>query len=261
MASDQGPLSGTWKIGFQSKDKALQSTVQLSQNGETFSGSGTDDQSGMAFTIEQGHITDNDVSFFKKYQNGAQVQYTGTFKTVNDASYSGPYMSGEYTLANKGQIVTNDWEAEKEQPSAPAPIEHPTSPDAVSTDTESSNQSHSLWPSDKAPDLSGKWEVAYEYNFKHVHSVMYLEQEEGSITGHGTDISTQENFTIPKGWYSFPKISIVKKYARTNGKHGRQERTAVFKGEVSIVNASDYQGPYMQGETQGGGAWEAQLVK
>lgn len=259
--SNQGTLSGTWKIGFQADDKTLQSTAQLTQNGETFSGTGTDDQSGLAFTIEQGHIQDNQVTFFKKYQSGAQVEYTGTFETVSDPSYSGPYLSGEYTLANKGQIVTNKWEAEKDLSSNPAPSESTAAPDTIPAETDTSSPPHSLWPTDKAPDLSGKWEVAYEYNFKHVHSVMYLEQEEGSITGHGTDINTQESFTIPKGWYGFPKITIVKKYARTNGKHGRSERTVVFKGDVSIVNAADYQGPYMHGETQGGGAWEAQLVK
>ena len=89
---------------------------------------------------------------------------------------------------------------------------------------------------------------------------MFLEQEGDRITGHGVDLNTKEKFTIEKGWYHYPKITIIRKY--TKGKNqATSTRTMAFKASVSFVNDKDYQGPYMSGKTQGGGNWEAQRVE
>lgn len=88
---------------------------------------------------------------------------------------------------------------------------------------------------------------------------MYIEQDGGRVTGHGVDINTKEKFTIDKGWYDYPKLTIVRKYEKAKG--AKENRTLTFKAKVSIIMEKDYQGPYLNGKTSGGGAWEAQLIK
>jgi hypothetical protein len=88
---------------------------------------------------------------------------------------------------------------------------------------------------------------------------MYIEQEGDRVTGHGVDENTREKFVIEKGWYHYPKLTIIRKYLKKQG--AARDYSMAFKADVSVVKDSDYQGPYLAGETQGGGRWEAQLVK
>jgi hypothetical protein len=245
-------VTGHWKVGFLAGTKNLTSTVDLAQSGNSFKGEGVDDDSNLAFTVEKGTITGSQVEFFKVYKSGkgAPVDYSGTFQNVKDTSYSGPYLSGEYQVPFKGKTLSGQWEAEIVQESAP----QPTPP----ADTEQPQQ-QAPSPPDHAPQLSGKWDIGFEYNFKIVHSAMYLEQDGGKVTGHGVDNSTKEKFVIAKGWYKFPKLTLIRKYVKKQG--AASDREVTFKADVSWVSDKDYQGPYLHGKTQGGGDWEGQLQK
>lgn len=266
-------VSGDWKFAFQYNNTTLNSTTHLEQQGNQFRGSGTDDQNGMAFTVEQGQLNNGQIQFFKKYEKSPPVQYAGKLEMMHESEYSGPFMSGDYTKAYKGQIISNIWQATKilaNQPPASiqrTPVQQPqgqpsgqmvAQPGQMQPPAEPQRPE---WPPEKAPDLSGKWEVGYEYNFKTMHSTMYLEQDGDRISGHGVDLNTKEKFTVDKGWYHFPKLTIVRKYEKGKGKNASPERSMVFKATVSMVSDKDYQGPYLNGKTQGGGMWEAQLLK
>jgi hypothetical protein len=168
-------------------------------------------------------------------------------------------MSGQFTAASNGKQISGPWEAELVNPSASqAAPSLPTSPNAVS-DTSSAPKPGPAPKDGNSPELSGKWNVAYEYNFKTVSTTLFLEQNNDKLTGHGTDNSTQEKFTIEQGWYKYPKVTLVWHYRKSNG--ANSDRTMMYKGDVSIVNESDYQGPYISGKTQGGGNWEAQMFR
>lgn len=265
QANEQVPsLTGYWQFGFQFQDKALQSSVHLEQNGNQFSGSGTDDQTNMAFDIDQGTIQGKQIRFFKKYTDGksAPVEYTGAIQTLSDKDYQGPYLSGKYTNGSE----TNLWEAEKTQ--APQQAAQPTPETGGGAGEPEQSQApssvpHHQFAPDKPPDISGKWMTAYEYNFKTIKSTVFLEQDGGRITGHGIDLNTSEKFIIDQGWYHYPKLTLIRKYPPTKPKKGKvmePGRTMIFKAHIEIVTDKDYQGPYMSGKTQGGGNWEAQKV-
>lgn len=275
MQAGQTPTSvaGDWKVGFQFNTSTLNSTFHLEQVGTTFKGTGTDDQDGGQFTIEKGTISNGQVRFYKQYQGAPPVEYTGKIEIQDDATFKGPYMSGDYTTASNGKIISNIWEAQMILPNnglaapAAAPADQAPAnqapPDQGAQQAPPQQPDRSLlanWPADRAPHLSGKWDVGYEYNFKTVRSSMFIEQDGDRISGHGVDLSTKEKFTIEKGWYHYPKLTIIRKY--TKGKNqASSTRTMAFKASVSFVNDKDYQGPYMSGKTQGGGNWEAQRVE
>lgn len=274
MQAGQTPTSvaGDWKVGFQFNTSTLNSTFHLDQVGQTFRGTGTDDQDGGQFTIEKGTVANGQVHFFKQYQGAPPVEYNGKLEIQDDSTYRGPYMSGDYTTASNGKIINNIWEAQMVIPNnglAQAPPAEQPQPNPAPSNPQSQQQQpppqpdRSLlanWPADRAPHVSGKWDVGYEYNFKTMRSSMFIEQDGDRITGHGVDLNTKEKFTIEKGWYHYPKITIIRKY--TKGKNqATSSRTMAFKASVSFVNEKDYQGPYMTGKTQGGGNWEAQRVE
>jgi hypothetical protein len=262
-------VAGDWKVGFQYNTSTLNSTIHIDQVGQQFKGSGTDDQGGATFAIDQGQIANGQVKFFKKYQGSPPVEYTGKIEVQDDPSYHGPYMSGEYTTASNGKIISNIWEAQMVLPNqggataqAPPPEQAPP-PDQPAQQQPPPDQPRSLlanWPADRAPHLSGKWDVGYEYNFKTMRSSMFLEQEGDRISGHGIDLNTKEKFSIEKGWYHYPKVTIIRKYSKGKGQ-ASSSRTMAFKASVSFISDKDYQGPYMSGKTQGGGNWEAQRVE
>jgi hypothetical protein len=278
-ASGQLSLTGDWQFGFQFENSTLQSSVHLDQQGQTFTGSGKDDQTGMQFTIEQGTLNGSQVQFYKKYSgNAPEVEYTGTLEMANDSSYNGPYMHGEYTAAKAGKIVSNIWEAELAPAGAAQPAPQPNvSPLQSQLPQQQAPPSQSSSMLDKTPELSGKWNVGYEYNFKTIHSTMWLEQDRDLITGHGIDHETGQKFVLAHGWYHYPKLTLILKWppakqtkmVKGKGKHPKPvkasvmvpERTMMFKARVSNVNDRDYQGPYLNGKTQGGGNWEAQMYK
>ncbi len=261
------PLEGYWQIGFQFGDKIGKSNVLLHQHGSQISGSGSDEDSGRSFSIS-GKIDGQDAQFVKKYDVTATssevptVQYQGKLQTVHDADYQGPYLSGRYSTVINGQPVSDQWEAQLSNPSGekgsksdsnapPANTPAPGGDSAAPTQEQAAN---------KAPDLSGKWNVAYKFNFKVIKSTMFLEQDGGHLSGRGVDVNTNEKFEIEKGWYAFPKITIVRTYKKGKG-GAATDRTVEFKGKVELVHDKDYQGPYLSGETQSGGEWEGQLVR
>jgi hypothetical protein len=244
-------MTGDWEIAFLYGDQTLKATMRLQQQGNEFAGEGADEGSGRGFQVQEG-VVDNGNVFFKKIypEAGASMQpieYAGSVKMVNDKDYQGPYMQGEYTTAIKGQEVKGQWEGQKmTQQAPPQTTGAPEAPPPAAG-------------SDKPPDLSGKWTVGYEANFKTIKSTMFLEQDGGKLIGHGVDTNTKEKFTVEKGWYNFPKVTLIRRYIK--GKGAAADRTLTFKAQVDYVSDKDYQGPYMSGKTEGGGAWEAQMVK
>jgi len=249
-------LSGKWKIGFLYDTKNLTSTIDLTQNGNSFRGNGIDDQNKSPFSIEEGSIIGQQIKFRKTYSDGKNqpVEYSGTFENVNDPNYSGPYMSGNYQCLKGDKRIVGAWEGEIVAPPQTPPIAAPEEEKAAPAPPTQA-------PSPiRAPQLSGKWDVGFESNFKTIHSTMYLEQDGGHLTGHGIDENTKEKFVIARGWYNFPRITIVRRYTKGKGR-ATTSREVTFKATVTWVNAADYTGPYLSGKTQGGGAWEAQLMK
>ncbi|HEY9786709.1 MAG TPA: hypothetical protein V6D17_15005 [Candidatus Obscuribacterales bacterium] len=265
-----GPaMAGYWKFTYAIGQKRRTSSVRITQQGPQFEGSGTDDESNTPFNIEQGKMTSQgEIRFFKKYTSGKgpPIEYTGKVRTVDANGYKGPYMEGEFVTALNNNIVQGTWEAQMESPpdanapsaavmnaaqqqqqlaSAPPPAQPPEQPPA------------NVDPS-KPPHLSGKWNTGYVYHGKTIQGKMYLEQEGGKLWGHGQDENTKEKFTI-KGWYNFPKVTIVRNY--TKGKGAAKTKEIRFTAKVQMVSDADYQGPYLEGETTLGELWQAQLYR
>ena len=281
-------MTGKWSVGFKYNNETFNASMTLKQQGSTFEGSGKDEQDGTPFKIEQGQVRGDQVSFVKKYGGALAkippIQYAGTISTMSGEDYSGPYLKGDYAAKDaEGNTVSNDWDAviDKPKPVAaapqlapePQPQPQPQPQPAAPPPQAQGGETHP----DKAPDLSGKWEVAYEYKFRTVKSIMFLEQEFDQVIGHGLD-DNKEKFVFEKIYYKYPKITLIRKYQKTTpsatpakvkgkskGKDAAKavgsERTMTFKGDVSVVNDADYQGPYIRGKTDGGGTWEAQRIK
>ena len=261
-----GALNGDWRLGYKWKDQTYNASMSIKQQGKSFTGTGKEDESGFDFLIQQGQIQGDQLRFTKKYtgKNASigDIQYTGALTTANEENYKGPYLSGDYSMTQKdGSQVSSDWDAVRDSSSSQGAEQAPAKSEAPVQQNKNTSRP------DKPPDLSGKWDVGFEYQFKTVHSIMFLEQDHDKITGHGID-DTKEKFTIEKGWYHFPKLTLVRKYlkapaVKVKGKmhEGKPARDMTFKADVSITNDADYQGPYLGGKTEGGGAWEAELVK
>ena len=262
-----GPLSGYWQMGYMVNDKTFTSHIRITEQNKHFQGDGTDDHSNKTFKIEQGVVRDGKVIFYKRYdnpknKNQTPVEFDGSLDMEN-----GPYMSGTFVVALNGQEMTGQWEAQLEKSldgkdlgggeQAPAQQQQQQAPPP-----QQQQASHSVKKPDHAPDLSGKWNTGFEYRFKDVHSTMWLEQHGTKLKGHGVDHNTKEKFTIEKGWYSYPKVTIIRSYPKIKGKKGViPAHTMTFKALVEWIDTSDYQGPYMKGKTDGGGSWEAELVR
>lgn len=254
-----GVLTGYWKLAYTVNDEVKSCHFNVDHQGDSFSGSGTDDHNNKAFLIENGHAQNNEVVFYKRYENPdtpgqPPVAYVGSMTTQQGLAY----MNGSYSVTLQGKQFTGQWEAEQEQ--------------AASTPEQQAEQAQppSQGPADgRPPDLSGKWNAGFEHNFKTVHSTMFLEQhsvknaKDPNIRGHGFDHNTNEKFVIEKGYYSFPAITIYRKYPeiKVKGKVVKPSRMMTFKAQVEWVSDKDYTGPYMSGKTEGGGGWEAQLVR
>jgi hypothetical protein len=256
------PLEGYWTIAFKFGDNVSKASLQIHQEGNQLSGSGTDEDSNRAFNIT-GTVDGQTVKFEKQYEvpdskvQVPAVQYDGTYEMVNEKDYQGPYMHGQYSTIVNGNQVSDEFEAQLTTSQGQAATGTPEQP----AGGEQASQPAPTGPPDgKAPDLSGKWKTAYKFNFKTIKSTMFLLQDGGHLTGRGVDQNTNEKFEIEKGWYNFPKVTIVRTYKKGKG-GAASDRTATFKGSVEWVNEKDYQGPYLHGETQGGGDWEAQLVR
>ena len=248
-------VSGPWQISYEVNQEPRSAHLNLVQTGNTFEGTGTDDHDGQNFVVSKGVITGNHISFHKRYHvdenpNLPPIIYQGSFEMAKTETYSGPYMSGTYNLAKAGTNIGGKWDGQKEgaaTSSAQAPVENPP-PQPVNTG--------------KAPHLSGKWDAGYEFEFKTVHSSIYLEQDGPKLVGHGIDKNSKETFSL-QGNYKFPDIRFVLKYNAVKGPKGKSkpERKLEFRGTVSVVNEAEYQGPRLEGKTNGGGAWMAEIVK
>lgn len=251
-------LSGQWRIGFRYRGAVITGMMLLKQDGQNFSGYGKDNENGAAFKISHGEIKGNEIIFLKSYDNDprAPVQCHGQFSLLAGENGEIPYMGGDFSREINGNITTGDWEAAFNQPENNQAVKM--------TPPENENpvqQNQQEVVSGRAPDLSGKWEVAFEYNFKIIHSTMFIEQEGNKLTGHGVDKENGALFIIKKGWYSFPTASFTREYPDTK-KHNQlyHGHEMTFKADVTVVNDKDYQGPYLSGKTQGGGSWEAERI-
>ncbi len=263
-------LTGEWKIGFRFQGKTGLGSMQLTQTDQNFSGSGKDD-SGVAFKIDHGSIKDNEIIFLKRYEaNPSQaVQYHGQFSLLSaDNGQQIPYMGGDFSLESNGNLVAGEWEASKnvtqqeasqnnQNPPSMNETQSPAQQQAPDYDAKSNKEINAT----RSPDLSGKWRLAFEYNFKTIHSTMFLEQDGNKLNGHGIDTETKNRFVIKNGSYHFPRLSFVRHYLDNQpAKHAIPLREMTFKAEVTVISDPDYQGPYLSGKTEGGGNWEAERV-
>jgi hypothetical protein len=280
-------LTGDWSVRYKFEGQMLNASMHLEQKGHELTGSGKDDPSGMPFTIESGMVRGRQLTFSKKYGGEMAklpaIQYAGSISPLSPDGAPGPYLSGDFSATSSdGKAVSNDWDAVKDMP-APPPAPPAKAPPAMEVPKQAPAPAAPPPPPvshvpthdpNKAPDLSGKWQVGFEYQFRTVNSIMFLEQDYEGVRGHGMD-DNHERFVIDKAYYAFPKITIIRKYPKTaaapnpapKGK-GKDKpatestmKTMVFKGDVSWVEDADYQGPYMTGKTDGGGKWEAEIVK
>lgn len=249
-------VSGPWQISFEVNKVPMSAHINLQQSGNSFQGTGTDDKDSQNFVIDSGVINGKSLRFHKRYNveenpNLPPIVYTGVFDVVSTPEYSGPYISGNYTATKNGQpTISGVWDGRKEGAEAsPAPVQQTSEPQPQQA-------------SNKHPHLSGKWDAGYEFEFKTVHSSMYIEQDNQKISGHGIDKNSKETFTLT-GKYTYPDIRFVLKYNPTKDKKGKlkPERKLEFRGNVTVVNEPDYNGPRLEGKTNGGGAWMAEIVK
>jgi len=282
-ASNAPSVAGYWKINYTVKNKPMVASARLTQSGNSFEGSGTDEHNNAPFSIAEGKITSSgEVRFYKKY-GGAKstpIEYTGKMRMVDANGYKGPYMEGEYVTAFNGNIIQGKWEGQTSaiaDPSPPATGQEPAQqmpeqapaaqqmPQAEPMQQEQAPPQQEQPPPQQqpmdashAPHLSGKWNTGYMYHGKTIHSKMYIEQDAGKVWGHGVDDETKEKFSL-KGWYSFPKLQFVRKYEKAKGAKTSKELT--FRANVSVVNDGSYSGPYLEGETTLGERWEAQAYR
>lgn len=272
-------IAGYWKINYTVSNKPMTASARITQAGNSFQGSGSDDHNSSPFNITEGKVTGGgEVRFYKKYSTGkaAPIEYTGKMRMVDAMGYKGPYMEGEYVTAFNGKIIEGKWEAQTSaiaDPSPPPaqppvqmpnqePAQQPMPPDqgppAGGGPPPDQGPPPQQGDPSKAPHLSGKWNTGFLYHGKTIHSTMYIEQEAGNVRGHGFDEETKEKFTL-KGWYSFPKLQFVRKYEKAKGAKTSKELT--FRANVSILNEGSYSGPYLEGETTLGERWEAQALR
>jgi hypothetical protein len=254
-------VNGDWKLTFVYQDQTYDSLVTFAQQGRALTGSGED--SAGPFLIQAGVVDGTKVKFTKKYADAdpskRAVQYTGELEWEDDEDYRGWRMGGHYkAAAPDGTVIDDKWVAistvaeqafaaaqqQPAQPQQPAPDNQQPSgnPDEQQVDNGGSQPA----------DLSGKYNAEYQFNFKKIHSTMWLEQDGGRLGGHGVDTNTNEKFVITKGFYNFPRLQITCHY--TKGQSAAQTRDLIVKATVSG-------GPTLKGETQFGGGWQAKIVR
>lgn len=258
--SDSILINKQWDVDYQMGANTKHSRMTLKQDGQQFFGEGTD-ESGVSYTIINGEIKGSHIDFFKKYPSNTPqaiaVQYEGTFSTVDNPNYHGPFLTGTYYYAESdSKPIAGEWRARV----ADLPPIQQNIQQQPAVNSENSKQAPKAEFANQATpprDLSGTWQAAYECNSVVIKSTMLLKQEGNHITGSGVDQNTKEKFIIENGWYKYPELILVRQYLTSKGAHS--DRSIIFEANVSMVNASDYQGPYLNGQTQSGGSWEAQL--
>jgi hypothetical protein len=267
VAAAPPPLQGVWTVSFKFGDKDLSAKMELAQNGNQLAGQGTDDN-GQPWAIGEGVVEGNRVNFTKQYSpDSPPIVYDGNIKWLNDPQYTGWLMEGTYQKQSPdGKVVSGDFVATPDDPasmppptqsSAPGPVDQTSNP-PVGSGLMGGGRTH---PPDepvdnsRAPHISGRFDGEYQFKFKRIKMKMWLEQDNDRVTGHGVDVNTNEKFTIARGWYKFPNVTLVRKYTKGTGAALTREFT--FKGKVS--NSS--KGPTIKGETEYGGGWSATIVR
>lgn len=242
------PITGDWNVSFMYANNAFESPVTFSQKNKQLAGQGRDASTGKEFFVT-GTVDGTKVHFVKKYAqidpNSTPVDYTGDLEYENDSEYRGWKMGGHYTTTLNGQAAEDKWVA---IPMTAEAVEAPQDQGPVDQGP----------PQDQAPvgengpNVSGQWSASYTHNFKKVITKLWLEQDGGSVTGHGVDTNTNEHFVVVKGWYRYPKLTLKCKY--TKGKQAAQSRELTIQATVGS-------GPTLSGETQHGGTWHANLMR
>ncbi len=262
-AGPAGVLTGLWELDSYVGQNPVHSKMALKQEGGEFFGEGSD-TSGSTFSIINGIVKGQQIGFFKKYPGttptAAAVQYTGKVIMVSEADYQGPYLQGTYVAEVNGRPFSGQWRAQMpdkliappqtNNSAVPSPLPVQGTKIVYGSSRENKN------PADRIPDLSGKWKMAYEYDFTTVKTTIFLEQNGHKVAGHGTESDTKRSFVIDNGQYKFPQVIFRIKHI-----HEGAFQSMLFKGTASVVNDQDYQGTYISGKTQGGGAWEADQVR
>jgi hypothetical protein len=253
------PINGDWKVTFVYADQAYESLITFAQQGRALTGSGQD--SAGPFFIQAGVVDGTKVKFTKKYADAdpskQPVQYIGDLEWEDDADYRGWRMGGHYkTAAPDGSMVDDKWvaisAAAEQAMAAPPPQPEPAQQPQDQQSTQPSQDEQAESSSGNAPDLSGKYNAEYQFNFKKIHSTIWLEQDGGRLGGHGVDTNTNEKFVVTKGYYKYPRIQISCHY--TKGQAAAATRDLIVKAQVSG-------GPSLKGETQFGGGWQARIVR
>lgn len=263
-------IQGVWKISFKYGEQDMSADMDLAQNGNQLAGQGTDDN-GQPWAIGEGVIEGNKVQFTKQYAPDAPpIVYEGDIKWLNDPQYTGWLMEGKYHKQTPdGKEISGDWVATPADPnsmpppqqsSAPAPVDQASNPPMGTSligggRTEHPPAAEEPVDPSKAPHISGRYDGEYEFKFKKIKMKMWLEQDNDHVTGHGVDVNTNEKFTITRGWYKYPNVTLIRKYTKGTGAALTREFT--FKGKVS--NSS--KGPTIKGETELGGDWSATIVR
>ncbi len=257
-------LDGTWEVDYEFKGQQFMGNVQFAQQGNQVAGQGTD-QNGLEYEFD-GSVQGDKVTLTKKYVNvdppRPPVTYTGQLKWLQTAEYTGWAMEGEYsaTTAN-GQKLSGGWVA---NPIA-APAGEPTSEQGTGAPPLGTPPPNNPPPAQSAPignipsignvkpgNISGNYTVAFQYKFKKNNSKLWLKQDGDKLSGDGQDTTSGDKFTI-KGWYVYPKITIVRMYRKNAG--AKENRDMMFKGVMS----SDGNRIVINGETEFGGKWDGRL--
>lgn len=256
-------INGDWKVTYVYGDNTYDSLITFAQQGRALSGSGED--SAGPFLIQNGVVDGKTVKFTKKYADAdpskKPVVYTGELEWEDDEDYKGWTMGGHYkAVAPDGSVIDDKWvaisaiaeQAFASRNSAPPPTQQQPPPQDAQQPDNGSDQQQADNGGSQPADLSGKYTAEYQFNFKKIHSTMWLEQDGGRLGGHGVDTNTNEKFVITKGFYNFPRLQITCHY--TKGQSAAATRDLIVKATVSG-------GPSLKGETQFGGGWQARIVR
>jgi hypothetical protein len=251
-------LDGDWIITFEYKENAFDSAVTFSQKGDQLAGQGTD-PNGAAFYLQDGTVKGKHVHFSKKYADGdpnkPAVDYDGDIQWSNVEEYKGWEVAGHYKTATgetgKWIAVPKDIPQQAQGGGETGGEQQAQAPPSGEGSAPTGGETEQAAPGHE-PNISGMYEASYNFNFKRIHSKLWLNQDGHQVTGHGVDTNTNEQFVVTKGFYSYPKVTLICKY--TKGKSAAANRDITFKAKVAP-------GPQMKGETQFGGGWEAHIVR
>lgn len=259
-------MDGQWEIDYEFNGNQYIGNAEFAQQGEQIVGQGAD-QNGLEYELE-GTLQGSKITFTKKYMKvdppRPPVTYTGELKWLQSPEYTGWALEGEYsaTTAN-GQKLSGRWVG---NPTGPPSADNQQTPPAAQSQAASGPLTSSApiaAPSTpignipsignvKPGNISGNYTVAFQYKFKKNNSKLWLKQDGDKLSGDGQDTTTGDKFTI-KGWYVYPKITMVRMYRKGAG--AKENRDMMFKGTMS----SDGNRIVINGETEFGGKWDGRL--